>query len=253
LAPDPKERSVNRPVPLERHRAARLALAAAALAISGCGGGGDDGSGSSSATPATLDVHAAYRALTETGRVAALAGSTGDGTSAIGTLGVTPGQTALVTALGNVDVSAIALSTTTANASPQTAGATYWFVQNGADWVASFNADGSCSIPTSLTALPASATPGQSGKHIEANRYASCSSTSLPTAASHSIGTETENWSYEIDGGTPYFCIQTVSFGTFASSSTQICAEVIAADGTLGTPVRVKVTDLNGVTTTLTN
>lgn len=234
------------------HRPFRRSLwLLAGAVLAGCGGGGGGSSGTSA--PASVNAVNAYRALTESARVAALAGTTAGGQSVIGTLAVTPGQTATTTPLGTMDVSATALTVTQGTASASTQAATYWFVQGGTDWAASFEADGSCAITTKYTSLPASAALNASGTHIEAQHIANCSSASLPTVANSLLGTITESWSYQTIGSTPYFCVLTVTFGSFSSSSTQVCAEVLDANGTLGTQVQVKLTDLNGAVTTLAN
>jgi hypothetical protein len=129
----------------------------------------------------------------------------------------------------------------------------YWFPSGGTDWLARLGSDSSCSLPTGHTALPTSAALGSSGKHIEAKRFGNCSTTSLPDIDASSIGTLTETWSYQAIGGTPYFCVDTASQGMFATTLLEVCAQVLDAQGSLGSKLQIRTTDLNGVHTSLAN
>lgn len=107
--------------------------------------------------------------------------------------------------------------------------------------------DNTCSVATSNSALPASATVGASGAFYSLSDLAGCASGAAVT------GTTTTGWSMENDAGVALLCWNStgrdtagVLLGTIAS-----CVQV-AADGTLGTKARLTLA-ADGFTTTARN
>lgn len=107
--------------------------------------------------------------------------------------------------------------------------------------VGSDNGDGTCDIATATTALPTSATIGQSGSYSTSQLLTGC------TSASASGGTETATWSLVQDTGTTgasvvELCQNFVDTTTAAVSAGGSQCFEIDPQGNLGTRARVIVT-----------
>ena len=122
------------------------------------------------------------------------------------------------------------------------------------NWAYVFEAaDGSCVIRTGGAALPTSAALGQSGAYLSGPKYGGCNPTELPRSFWISTETLNQTWTYKTIGGIPFVCIDSALSGSVGTATESNCIEVADATGALGARLRVTITDLNGVTTTLSN
>jgi len=165
-------------------------------------------------------------------------------------------QGAPVTSNGKTfDVSTLTVSIYRAGALQSTGVTTAWLDVGTANWAYTFQTpDGSCNVRTGGTALPSSAVLNAAGPFISGDQYPGCTPARLPTSLSLSLTPVASTWAYRVTNGIPFVCIESSIRGAVGGvQSESDCVEVVDANGTLGSRVRIVVTDLNGVTTTLTN
>ena len=93
--------------------------------------------------------------------------------------------------------------------------------------------DASCSVATSNTALPTSAVLGASGAMFSQSDFDTCSSSAT------AMGTSTNRWSIEADGGVVLLCWNVVAqdLGGTTNGTLSQCVE-LAADGSLRSKAR---------------
>ena len=233
-------------------RAVGLISIAASL-LAGCGGGGSDAPPPAAIAPATTNVFAAYAAFVRQPHMYSLSGSTSTGANLTATLSVT--QSSQVTSNGiTYDRSLVTASIYSGGVLQGTGVTTSWLNVGSPNWVTSFeSADGSCIVRTGGSALPTSAALNQTGPYLTGARYAGCNPGNLPMTFWLSTGAVTQTWSYSLINGIAFVCINSSDRGFVGTSTESICAEVIDANGMLGTRLRVTTMNLNGVTTTLSN
>jgi hypothetical protein len=223
------------------HRTWIGALAIATLAA--CGGGGGS-SGGPPPSSASFDVNAGWRNVLTITRTWTVSGVASDGktyTLAIGTA-PGPGSTFPVTgaAAARADVSVLLSEggTTVNSGVNQTFFDPVTYLVVGTR--NSINTPGgaviSCSVATSASVPPASATIGASGALDTLDELDGC----LPTSAK--VGTSTSTWSLETEAGINYLCLNStvrdLNNALFATESD--CLE-IATNGTLGAHARITV------------
>lgn len=233
----------------------RLAMVCALFALQGCGGGGGAATNSNPtvAPPATTNVLAAYTALVRKPHTYSLSGSTSTGVSLTATLSIA--QAAQVSwSTQTYDTALVTLSVYNGATLVGTGVTTSWQATGTPYWDVFFqSSDGSCTLRGGGTALPTSAALGQVGSFLDGTEYAGCSPSNMPMTYWISSGTVTQTWAYQAVGGTPFVCINTSVQGFVGTTTESDCVEIVDTSGTLGSRVRVTTTNLNRVTTTLTN
>lgn len=219
--------------------------------LAGCGGGGDGApAGATPTAPATTNVGAAVRALVRSPHSYALQGSASTGTRLTGNLSTAPGGTLSHQSL-NFDSSSLTLSVS-GGGPPSSTTLVLWYFPGTVNLrFSTDSADHTCNNYTATTTLPASAVLGASGAYFTGTQYPGCTSPS--TAGPFSYGTVTGTWSYGLVDGVPFVCVNSSNQYPGATSTLSICADVIDANGSLGTRARVVSRDLNGTTITLAN
>lgn len=225
-------------------------LAAAALAA--CGGGGGGGTAAPTPTaPASTNVEAAVRALVRNTHSYSLHGSASTGASLTGTMSTAPAGTLSYQGL-NFDSSALTLSVSSGSTLLSAQTLVLWYYTGTVNLRFSTNSgSNSCDFYTANTALPTSASLGTSGAYFTATHYPGC--TSPATAGPFSSGTVTGTWSFGLVDGAPLVCVNSSSTtaGLTSTETSSICAEVLDANGTLGTRARYTSKDANNATITL--
>jgi hypothetical protein len=207
---------------------------AAALLVTACGGGGD----SQPAGP--YAVNAALNHLLVTGGSWTMSGSA-SGQPFTLTMAFAPGPAGLFPVNGVF--AAQSVQTITAVAAGQSSSGTQTiYFDAGTHAFLGFQADGTCSVATANTALPATAAADASGPIFTETDLDGCASTSL------AAGTTTSTWSVASDSGVTLMCWDLVSkdLGGTVNGMESMCIQ-IAADGTLGGKARFSLT-ASGVT-----
>ncbi len=214
-----------------------LAGVAAALLLAACGGGGDD---TAPPPPSSYAVAAAERHwLTDTGSWA-MTGTGSDGKTYNIAMAFAPLAPAPFPVGGAMAArSQQTFTVQTAGVPPSSGGPTVYFdastlAISGLDY-----GDGTCSVPTSNTAVPASAAVGASGLIVSISDLDGCASTSTV------LGGTYVSWSLESTSGVVLMCwnllARDLAGVTLATESN--CVE-IAPDGTLGTKARFSISAL---------
>lgn len=225
------------------HRLA--ALATATVIVAGCGGGGGD-----AGIPGTTQyaVQTAWRNLLNATATWSLTGTGSDAATYRIDLGLRRAAAAVFAVTGATGAVSEQFQRLVRNGSVLGEGTTRVFFN--ADTLAllgSDDGDGTCSVATSNTALPTTATIGASGALTSDNDLAGCS------AGAAVLGSTTTTWSLEAESGFALLCQNAVlrnAAGATDGTGAQ-CIE-IAADGSLGMRMRMRF-DFSGLSLTARN
>ena len=214
-----------------------------ALVLVACGGGGSDDS-----SPATYAVNTAQRHLLVDGGSWSLTGPAPSGGNYTVVMSLSP--TARGTPIVGSTLHQASKQTYTlqqGGVTTSSGGPTLYFDDPGLVIVQTDNGDSSCSVATSNTALPNTASVGASGAFFSLSDLDSCAS------GGSAVGITTTTWSLENDAGVALLCwnmtgkdLSGAVIGTVSS-----CVQ-ITPDGALGTKARLTITGL-GVSTTARN
>lgn len=201
----------------------------------GCGGGGgyaDPGPGA-----APYDLPTAYRHLLTTAANWSVSGAGSDGANYRIDVSVQPRPPAVFPVSGVTGAVSDTFQRLVRNGTVLVEGTTRSFYNTTTlASIGTDEGDGSCTVATSNTALPATAQVGATGAFASHNELASCQPGSAVT------GSSTTTWSLETDAGYTFLCLHTAlrdAAGASAGTGAQ-CVE-IAANGTPGTRARVNV------------
>lgn len=201
---------------------------AAALVLAACGGSDD-------APPALVSIATAQRNLFEKGGSWTLTGKAPDGSSYTMSVAVVPLAPAATIASGATyprtqQTFGIVQGGTTVSSG----GPTYSFDAASLAIVQSDNGDGTCSLATSNTALPASAVVGAGGDLYALSDLTGCS------GSSNIVGSTTTAWSLERDSGVVLLCSNSTSKDLSGQTvaTLSLCVQT-ASDGSIGTKALV--------------
>jgi len=232
-----------------------------AAVLAACGGGGGPPGGAAPPPPpaASFSVNTAWRNVLTSTRSWTVSGTASDGLDYVLTIQMQANASSLFAPLGaSYPHSDVAVQLAQGGSSVNS-GLNQSYYDAGTFMVVgtanSLNVVGgaitSCSIATSASVPPTTATVGGTGPLDTLDQYASC----LPPAQSTKVGTSTTTWSLETDSvtGLTYFCVNSTVVGNtgalFATESD--CLEV-STDGALGTHARIGVAQ-GGFTLTARN
>ena len=219
--------------------------AATALVLAACGGGGGDGG-----TPANTlyAVNAAQRHLLVEGGTWTMTGTAPSGGAVSVTVALSPLAAALPISGNTAYPRTRQLFTVQGSGvAPAVIGQNLFFDSASLAIVQATYDDGTCSVPTANTAMPASATLGASGASYVLNDLDGC------TSNAPSTGTTITTWALENDAGVALLCWNSAARDTAGAvlASLSSCFEV-APDGALGAKARLTSTAL-GLSFTVRN
>lgn len=204
-----------------------LLSAATAIVLSACGGGGSD----TPAAPTTYAVNAALGHLLVTGGSWPMTG-TANGQSFTLTIAFAPAAAGPFPVNGAMSAQSLQTITLVSGGSSSGGTQTVYFDATTHAFFG-LQADGTCSVATANTALPATAAVGASGAIFSESDLDGCAGTSTV------LGTTANTWSLVSDTGVALLCWDSDakdSAGT-PNGTESICFET-AADGTLGSKAR---------------
>lgn len=215
--------------------------AAVALLMSACGGDGD-------APPVLVSVAAAQRHLLVDGGSWTLTGTDPNGASYTMSVAFVPlaPDTTIVSGASYPRVQQTFAIVQDGTVAPG-GGPTYWFDATSLAIVQSDNDDGTCSLATSNTSMPASASVGASGSLYALSDLDGC------TGSASSVGSTTATWSLERDSDVVLLCSNATSkdMSGAAVATLAVCVQT-GNDGSIGSKARVTITAL-GLSTTARN
>lgn len=214
-----------------RKRPSWILSAATATLLVACGGGGGDQAQSTG----PYAVNAALGHLLVTGGSWTMTGSA-SGQSFTLTMAFAPGPAGLFPVNGAFTAQSLQTITVAAAGQSNSATQTIYF-DAGTRTFIGFQADGTCSVATANTALPASAAVGVSGPIFSESDLDGCTSSSV------AVGSTTSTWSVVSDTGIAMLCWDLTSkdLSATVNGTESMCIET-AADGTLGAKARISVT-----------
>ncbi len=198
------------------------------LLAAACGGGGDGGSGPSQGPYAANE---GFRRLLVFGGSWNLHGNAA-GQPFTMTLAFAPAPIAPFPVDGTLASRSVqTLSLTSGGLTSTSTETIYYAAQTNA--IVGLDIDGACSVATANTAVPATASIGDSGPIFTESDLDGCLATST------SLGTTTNTWSLEVDSGVPLLCWNLAAKDPAGTSTgtASTCLE-IAVNGTLGNRAR---------------